>query len=212
MLGSASRSNAEAVYAEEPAPGPSPLQYPPTYPLFISARLSQNNSIAHSPLSAFSVVPRFQSARLPLTIPVLPNRSVAPPRSISTIAPPRSPTASRSPHKKAPGKRARSAAPPDPAPPTTRSTKRARLTAEDVELEDEEIKEAFDDVPADDQSRVPGEWSPRTQRAGSFVDPEVCVSCALSGQVCTFTASSRSTSCAPCILSHSRCHKAPRKT
>ncbi|KAF9698717.1 hypothetical protein EKO04_003179 [Ascochyta lentis] len=156
MLGSASRSNAEAVYAEEPAPGPSPLQYPPTYPLFISARLSQNNSIAHSPLSAFSVVPRFQSARLPLTIPVLPNRSVAPPRSISTIAPPRSPTASRSPHKKAPGKRARSAAPPDPAPPTTRSTKRARLTAEDVELEDEEIKEAFDDVPADDQSRVPG--------------------------------------------------------
>ncbi|KAF9696146.1 hypothetical protein EKO04_004399 [Ascochyta lentis] len=128
------------------------------------------------------------------------------------MAPPRSPTASRSPHKKAPGKRARSAAPPDPAPPTTRSTKRARLTAEDVELEDEEIEEAFDDVPADDQSGVPGEWSPRTQRAGGFVDPEVCVSCALSGQVCTFTASSRSTSCAPCILSHSRCHKAPRKT
>ncbi|XPS75480.1 hypothetical protein M3J07_007557 [Ascochyta lentis] len=128
------------------------------------------------------------------------------------MAPPRSPTASRSPHKKAPGKRARSAAPPDPAPPTTRSTKRARLTAEDVELEDEEIEEAFDDVPADDQSGVLGEWSPRTQRAGGFVDPEVCVSCALSGQVCTFTASSRSTSCAPCILSHSRCHKALRKT
>ncbi|XPS98181.1 hypothetical protein M3J09_007392 [Ascochyta lentis] len=128
------------------------------------------------------------------------------------MAPPRSPTASRSPHKKAPGKRARSAAPPDPAPPTTRSTKRARLTAEDVELEDKEIEEAFNDVPADDQSGVPGEWSPRTQRAGGFVDPEVCVSCALSGQVCTFTASSRSTSCAPCILSHSRCHKALRKT
>ncbi|XPS74555.1 hypothetical protein M3J07_006651 [Ascochyta lentis] len=51
------------------------------------------------------------------------------------MAPPRSPTASRSPYKKAPGKRARSAAPPDPAPPTTRSTKRARLTAEDVELD-----------------------------------------------------------------------------
>ncbi|KAF9699586.1 hypothetical protein EKO04_002092 [Ascochyta lentis] len=68
------------------------------------------------------------------------------------MAPPRLPTALRSPYKKALG----NAAPPDPAPPTTRSTKRARLTAEDVELEDEEIKEAFDDVPADDQSGVPG--------------------------------------------------------
>ncbi|XPS81509.1 hypothetical protein M3J07_013471 [Ascochyta lentis] len=72
------------------------------------------------------------------------------------MAPPRSPTASRSPYKKALGKRARSAAPPDPAPPTTRSTKRARLTAEDVKLEDEEIEEAFDDVSANNQSRVPG--------------------------------------------------------
>ncbi|KAF9701624.1 hypothetical protein EKO04_000568 [Ascochyta lentis] len=156
MLGSASRSNAKAVYAKEPAPGPSPLQYPPSYPLFISARLGQNNSIAHSLLSAFSVVPRFQSARLSLTILVLPNCLVALPRLILTIAPPRSPTASRSPHKKALGKQACSAAPLDPAPPTTRSTKRARLTAEDVELEDKEIEEAFDDVPADDQSRVLG--------------------------------------------------------
>ncbi|XPS91872.1 hypothetical protein M3J09_001281, partial [Ascochyta lentis] len=123
------------------------------------------------------------------------------------MAPPRSPTASRSPNKKAQGKRARSAAPADPAPPTTRSAKKAKLTTEDVELEDEEIKEAFDEVPVDDQAGAPGEWSPRTQRAGGFVDPEVCVNCALSGQVCTFTASNRSTSCAPCILSHSRCHK-----
>ncbi|XPS79663.1 hypothetical protein M3J07_011659 [Ascochyta lentis] len=128
------------------------------------------------------------------------------------MAPPRSPTASRSPNKKAQGKRARSAAPADPAPPTTRSAKKAKLTTEDVELEDEEIEEAFDEVLVDDQAGAPGEWSPRTQRAGGFVDPEVCVNCALSGQVCTFTASNRSTSCAPCILSYSRCHKALRKT
>ncbi|KAF9696313.1 hypothetical protein EKO04_005588 [Ascochyta lentis] len=121
------------------------------------------------------------------------------------MAPPRSPTASRSPYKKAPGKRIL------PLPPLARPRGRGSRQKTSSWMEDEEIEEAFDDVPADDQSGVPGEWSPRTQRAGGFVDPEVCVSCALSGQVCTFTASSRSTSCAPCILSHSRCHKAPRK-
>ncbi|XPS73900.1 hypothetical protein M3J09_006031 [Ascochyta lentis] len=72
------------------------------------------------------------------------------------MAPPRSPTASRSPNKKAQGKQARSAAPADPAPPTTRSAKKAKLTTEDVELEDKEIKEAFDKVPVDDQARALG--------------------------------------------------------
>ncbi|KAF9695390.1 hypothetical protein EKO04_006317 [Ascochyta lentis] len=51
---------------------------------------------------------------------------------------------------------ARSAAPADPAPPTTRSAKKAKLTTEDVELEDEEIEEAFNEVPVDDQAGAPG--------------------------------------------------------
>ncbi|XPS70047.1 hypothetical protein M3J07_002283 [Ascochyta lentis] len=72
------------------------------------------------------------------------------------MAPPRSLTASRSPNKKAQGKRARSAAPADPAPPTTRLAKKAKLTTEDVELEDEEIKEAFNKVLVDDQARALG--------------------------------------------------------
>ncbi|XPS94086.1 hypothetical protein M3J09_003412 [Ascochyta lentis] len=70
------------------------------------------------------------------------------------MAPPRSPTASRLPNKKAQGKQARSAAPADPAPPTTRLAKKAKLTTEDVELEDEEIEEAFDKVPVNNQARA----------------------------------------------------------
>lgn len=84
-------------------------------------------------------------------------------------------------------------------------------TADDVELDDDEVAELLEDIEEEAEEVEGLDYSPNTARAGGYKDPLVCVNCGLEGRVCVFSKDKRTNrrkaACDYCVQAHDTCRK-----